>query len=220
MVELTTILILSLVIISVAIVVGMNYKNKGLATVGEQFKCQRANPPGFCLNDNVEGGCEKYDSTAKNTGFYKDACVDPDNKKETKDNICCVLDSGADPIDLITFRLEDDISSLKNHKQLELIDYPELKIDVMVPKYVYNYDTLDWTIIKPDETKIKVKCEPKDKNNEEEKIVFSECAYGRVLALTTGTYKIELLGYKENQTSALFKKELKFYVVDSTAETS
>ncbi len=90
----------------------------------------------------------------------------------------------------------------------------------MVPKYVYNYDTLDWTIIKPDETKIKVKCEPKDKNNEEEKIVFSECAYGRVLALTTGTYKIELLGYKENQTSALFKKELKFYVVDSTAETS
>ena len=208
-------LILMLIILVMLILLavwGINKMKKGgTETVVDQYKCQNLKPyPGFCIDRSVQGGCAKYDATTKDTGFYEKAC---ENKKETENLVCCVLDAGIDPIELVTFHIEGEQKSLKNHAQLDLIDYPNLDLSVVVPKYVYNYDNLELIINAPDDKKTESKCNPKSDTDEEERIAFSDCDPSLSLSLEEGKYKITVLGHKNKPSSTLFKKELTFHVV-------
>ena len=212
-------IIIALVVIAVAVVIIIKLTNNSIETVADQFKCQNQNPKGFCIDKSSARGCEQYDATAKDSGFYKYACYDSENKETTKDLVCCILNSGKEPIDLITFHVEGWSSTLKDNARIDMSEYSELKLSVMVPEGIYDYNNLIVSITKRDaegkDSPVidKTNCTPKT-NDEKEKVAFSTCGS---MILAEGRYELELTGFKG--TDELFNKVLVFYAFDSTSES-
>jgi len=208
-------IIISLVVIIVVVVIIIKLANNSTETVADQFKCQNQNPKGFCISKTSARGCEQYGATAKDSGFYKYACYDSNNKETTKDLVCCILNSGKEPIDLITFYVDGWSSTLKDNARIDINEYSKLELSVIVPDYIYDYDELNVMVTKPN--KPDIRCESNLNKDNEEKIAFSNCDSLNPLGLTEGKYELELTGSKEN--NELFNKVLVFYAFDSTKES-